>query len=136
MEKLIPFHDAHRVTATEAAYAGLFGCIIPRIGWRWFQAADWPQLPWDNGEAWVVETMSVGMASAAGAEYEGKILTLFAPWPYGQGITELHHGLYNWGKRVTLPRPAKVVCGVGVYIRNPVAIDTDVIDVNVLVRKL
>lgn len=133
MGKLVPFSETHIVSVAEAT-APLFGALIPRVGWRWFASADWPAIPLDP-TPWVIETMEVGMTNASGAELEGRVISLFGVWPKGMGVSELPStATYLFGCRVKLLRPCPVLWGVGLYLRGPAHVATDIITVNVVAR--
>lgn len=134
MAKIVTFNERHVVTPTEAAYGTLFGAMIPRVGWRWFQASDWPQVPTDP-TPWELQSLAVGIESAAGEEYNGRLINLFGVLPKGQGVTELPSTeIYVYGCRSKLLRPQLVLWGFGAYFRTPSLIATDVVTINAIAR--
>lgn len=124
---------SHGVTATEAAYGTLFGCFLPRRGWSWFQSADWPEI--HQYEEWLVDNFTVAIRSAAGEEYNGRVIEIFKPLPRGNGVEIVPSTfVYTYGNRVHLLRPVQTQYGMGCLFRTPSLIDTDIIDINLTYR--
>lgn len=122
--------DSHIVSAAEAAYTTLFGLFMPGIASYWANGVTGLSLN-AKEEEWRVESMTAEITSSTGMNKHGRVIVLFAPNTPGMAHQFLPAGrCANLSGQVTLERPVHVKRGVGVLVRTPSVIATDIVAVS------
>jgi hypothetical protein len=133
--KLIEVFEEHVVSVAEAAYNTLFGIWLPRNPGvaLWTAAINFRIDP----EEWQLDWMECHLSDATGLNHHGRLIFLMAPHSMGVGPGLLPADrLQNMGNRVCLHRPVQVTQGVGLYIRTPSLVATDVISTRFAYRRM
>jgi len=119
--------ETHAVTVAEAAYNTLFGIFLPGQSPIWANGVGATVLT-ARDEEWRVESMHAEITTATGLHLHGRQILLFAPHPPGQPQELLPARQWqNLNGAVSLQQPVEVKRGVGVFLRTPCAIATNIV---------